>query len=137
MADEKEFKNFDKEISNILSTSKGASNWTDLLTFTKKIHELLSKKENDFNFNLITDKVILSKRLAQCLHPECPKGVHKVVIDIYDILFKNILEKNDGKLGENLSIFHREGRQLDPALPLLVLTTFATSVIYALCRYGL
>ena len=105
MADEKEFKNFDKEISNILSTSKGASNWTDLLTFTKKIHEILSKKENDFNFNLITDKVILSKRLAQCLHPECPKGVHRVVIDIYDILFKNILEKNDGKLGENLSIF--------------------------------
>ena len=36
MADEKEFKYFDKEISNILSTSKGASNWTDLLTFTKK-----------------------------------------------------------------------------------------------------
>ena len=105
MADEKEFKNFDKEINNILSTSKGASNWTDLLTFTKKIHEILSKKENDFNFNLITDKVILSKRLAQCLHPECPKGVHRVVIDIYDILFKNILEKNDGKLGENLSIF--------------------------------
>ena len=105
MADEKEFKYFDKEISNILSTSKGASNWTDLLTFTKKIHEILSKKENDFNFNLITDKVILSKRLAQCLHPECPKGVHRVVIDIYDILFKNILEKNDGKLGENLSIF--------------------------------
>lgn len=34
-------------------------------------------------------------------------------------------------------VWHREGRQLDPALPLLVLTTFATSVIYALCRYGL
>ncbi len=34
-------------------------------------------------------------------------------------------------------VWHREGRQLDPTLPLLVLTTFATSVIYALCRYGL
>ena len=106
MAEDKEFKLFDTKITNILSSSSGASSWSDLLTFTDNIYKILADKKNfEFNFNLLTDKVDLSKRLAQCLNPECPAQVHEYVINVYDVIFKNILKNNKGKLGENLSIF--------------------------------
>ena len=106
MAEDKEFKLFDTKITSILSSSSGASSWSDLLSFTQNIYNILADKKNfEFNFNLLTDKVDLSKRLAQCLNPECPAQVHEYVINVYDVIFKNILKNNKGKLGENLSIF--------------------------------
>ena len=102
---EKEFKKFDKTLSSILSSSAGAASWSDLLSFTKEMFRQLEDKKDKFNFGILTDKISLSKRLAQCLNPECPGGVHEVVINIYDILFQNILAKNNGKLGDNLGIY--------------------------------
>ncbi len=34
-------------------------------------------------------------------------------------------------------VWSREGKRLDPALPLLVLTTFATSIVFVICCYGI
>ena len=105
MSDTKEFKKFDKTLNNILYSSAGASSWSDLLSFTKEITKHLEDKKEKLNFGLISDKNSLSKRLAQCLNPECPAGVHEAVISIYDMIFQNILSKNNGKLGENLGIY--------------------------------
>ena len=105
MTENKEFKKFDKNLSYILSSSSGAASWSDLLPFTKEIYNLLEKKKTEFNFSFLTDKNTLSKRLAQCLNPECPGGVHEVVINIYSIIFENILSKNNGKLEDNLGIY--------------------------------
>ena len=105
MADTKEFKKFEKNLSNILYSSAGASSWSDLLSFTKDVFKQLDDKKEKLNFGLISDKNTLSKRLAQCLNPECPAGVHEVVINIYDIIFQNILSNNNGKLGDNLGIY--------------------------------
>ena len=105
MAESKEFKKFDKSITNLLSSSSGAASWSDLLPFTKEILQLLEKKKDEFNFAYLTDRNTLSKRLAQCLNPECPGGVHEVVINIYTIIFQNILKKNDNKLEDNLGIY--------------------------------
>ena len=105
MTENKEFKKFDKNLSNILYSSSGAASWSDLLPFTKEILNLLDKKKTEFNFSFLTDKTTLSKRLAQCLNPECPGGVHEVVINIYSIIFQNILSKNNGKLEDNLGIY--------------------------------
>ncbi len=33
-------------------------------------------------------------------------------------------------------VWKREGKKLDPALPLLVLTTFITSIVFVFCHYG-
>ena len=105
MSDTKEFKKFEKALNNILSSSAGAASWSDLLSFTKEIFKILEDKKEKLNFALITDKITISKRLAQCLNPECPSGVHEVVINIYYMIFNNILSKNDGKLGDNLGIY--------------------------------
>ena len=95
MSDTKEFKKFDKTLNNILYSSAGASSWSDLLSFTKEITKHLEDKKEKLNFGLISDKNSLSKRLAQCLNPECPAGVHEAVISIYDMIFQNILSKNN------------------------------------------
>ena len=105
MTDNKEFKKFEKNLNSILSSSAGAGSWSDLLPFTRDIHQLLEKKKTEFNFAILSDRNILAKRLAQCLNPECPGGVHEVAIKIYNILFQNILSKNKGKLEDNLGIY--------------------------------
>ena len=105
MAETKEFKRFEKNLSSILSSSAGAGSWSDLLPFSKEIFQLLEKKKGEFNFAYLTDRNTLAKRLAQCLNPECPGGVHEVVINIYNVLFQNILSKNNGKLEDNLGIY--------------------------------
>ena len=105
MTENKEFKKFDKNLTNILSSSSAAASWSDLLPFTKEVLQLFEKKKDDFNFAFLTERNTLSKRLAQCLNPECPGGVHEVVINIYSIILKNILSKNNGKLEDNLGIY--------------------------------
>jgi hypothetical protein len=32
--------------------------------------------------------VIIAKRLAQCLHPALPSGVHLKALETYDLIFK-------------------------------------------------
>ena len=105
ISENKEFKKFDKNLTNILSSSSGAASWSDLLPFTKEILQLLEKRKDEFDFSFLTDRITLSKRLAQCLNPECPGGVHEVVIKIYTIIFQNILSKNNNKLADNLGIY--------------------------------
>ena len=105
MSESKEFKKFEKALGNILYTSAGAASWSDLLSFTKEIYKQLGEKKDKLNFGIISVKNNLSKRLAQCLNPECPGGVHEVVLNIYYMIFQNILAKNEGKLGDNLGIY--------------------------------
>ena len=47
---------------------------------------------------------MLAKRLAQCLNPEFPNGVHEVVLDVYTILISNIMIKQDNQLMDNLGL---------------------------------
>ena len=101
----KEFKAFEKRLTTILNSSSTAESWGDLLPLTKEINQLLEKNKTEFNFSQLPNKHILAKRLAQCLNPECPGGIHEVVIDIYNVLLENIMEKNEYKLEENLGIY--------------------------------
>lgn len=39
---------------------------------------------------MIPKRVTIGKRLAQCLHPALPSGVHLKVLETYDIIFKCI-----------------------------------------------
>ena len=39
---------------------------------------------------VIPKKVTIGKRLAQCLHPALPSGVHLKALETYDIIFKCI-----------------------------------------------
>ena len=105
MAENKEFKKFERNLNNLLSSSSAAGSWSDLLPFTKEIYNLFDRKKEELNYTNLTDRNTLAKRLAQCLNPECPGGVHEVVLNIYNLIFQNILSKNNGKLEDNLGIY--------------------------------
>ena len=92
---------FDKRLTNKLNSSATAKSWSDLLPIMKDVLSILTKN-NDFDFNDISEKKLLSKRLAQGLNPECPGGLHEIIIDIYEIIFKNIMSHHDNMLMDNL-----------------------------------
>jgi hypothetical protein len=101
----KDYDKFEKKLLNILNSSTNAKQWSDLLPMTKEILSHLKKNENDIDFSKITTKHMLAKRLAQCLNPEFPNGVHEVVLDIYKILINNILITQDMQLMDNLALY--------------------------------
>ena len=81
---------FDKKLSEkILPRFNNAKDWSDLMTIIKNLKENV-KKYNDCNMFLISDKVLLSKRLAQSLNPSLPDGLHEITLEVYDMLFENI-----------------------------------------------
>ena len=102
---DKEKEKFEKKLSSILSASTSAKAWSDLLPITREIFTLLDKTKENINFSKLSNKLLLAKRLAQCLNPECPGGVHEVVIDIYYIILHNIVFFNETCLMDNLGIY--------------------------------
>ena len=100
----KDYEKFEKKLANILNSSANAKAWSDLLPVTKEILSHLTKNQN-LEFAKISNRHILSKRLAQCLNPECPGGIHEVVLDIYNVILHNIISKNEAKLMDNLGLY--------------------------------
>ncbi len=39
-------------------------------------------------YPIVPRRIVISKRLAQCMHPVLPSGVHLKALDTYDIIFK-------------------------------------------------
>ena len=96
---------FEKKLITILNSSSNAKAWSDLLPVVKDILSHLVKYDLEIDFSKISTKHILAKRLAQCLNPEFPNGVHEVVLDIYAVLLNNINIKQDLTLQDNLSLY--------------------------------
>ena len=51
---------------------------------------------------VISKRVTIGKRLAQCLHPALPSGVHLKALETYDIIFKCI---GTQRLAQDLFIY--------------------------------
>lgn len=41
-------------------------------------------------YKVIPRRLLLTKRLSQCLHPTLPSGVHLKALEAYDLVFKSI-----------------------------------------------
>ena len=101
---QKDYTRFEKKLTNILNSSASAKEWSDLLPLIQEILTHL-KKNPHLEFAKLSNRYLLSKRLAQCLNPECPSGVHEVVLDIYNVILHNIISKNEAKLMDNLGLY--------------------------------
>ena len=96
---------FDKKLTNkILPKFQNAKEWSDLMTVLKKLRVNIDKYSTTNMYNL-TDKVSLSKRLAQSLNNILPSGVHEIALEIYAKLFENIKKNNNNYLGEDLGLY--------------------------------
>ena len=43
---------------------------------------------SNIKYPVIPSRIVISKRLAQCMHPALPSGVHLKALECYDIMFK-------------------------------------------------
>lgn len=44
--------------------------------------------QSNLKYSLLPRRLVISKRLAQCLHPALPSGVHLKALETYEIVFK-------------------------------------------------
>ena len=101
---EKTFEKLDKKIKNKINSCSAAKSWSDLLPIMKDLHSILLKN-NDYDFNDLSEKRLLAKRISQTLNPECPSGLHEVTLDVYEVILNNIVKIHDNKLMDNLYLY--------------------------------
>lgn len=53
--------------------------------------------QNNAKYQVVPKKLTIGKRLAQCLHPALPSGVHRKALETYEIIFKIIGSKRLAK----------------------------------------
>lgn len=97
---------FDKKLTDkILPKFNNAKDWSDLMQILKNLKENL-RKYKEFNMYNVTDKITLSKRLAQCLNPKSlPSGLHEIALELYDTIFENIRHNQNNYLGDDLALY--------------------------------
>ncbi|XP_039442383.1 protein dopey-1 homolog isoform X1 [Culex pipiens pallens] len=75
--------NIDKALKNF----EYSSEWADLISALGKLNKVISTNSQ---YQIIPRRIKISKRLAQCMHPALPSGVHLKALESYDVIFSNI-----------------------------------------------
>jgi hypothetical protein len=74
--------------------------WADYIAFLGRLQKALQAQPGDIN--LIPDKRTVARRLAQCLNPTLPSGVHQKTLELYDMVFELQGQEN---LSHDLSLY--------------------------------
>ncbi|XP_025836860.1 protein dopey-1 homolog isoform X2 [Agrilus planipennis] len=72
-------------VDKALKSFEYTSEWPDLISALGKLNKVL---QGYTKFPVIPRRIKISKRLAQCMHPALPSGVHLKALETYDIIFK-------------------------------------------------
>ncbi|PVD28894.1 hypothetical protein C0Q70_11489 [Pomacea canaliculata] len=81
------YRSYISQVEKALKSFEYTSEWADLISALGKLNKVLL---NHLKYPVIPKKVTIGKRLAQCLHPALPSGVHLKALEAYDIIFKCI-----------------------------------------------
>nr|XP_054360074.1 protein dopey-2 isoform X4 [Mirounga angustirostris] len=79
------YRNYSSVIEKALRNFESSSEWADLISSLGKLNKAL---QSNLRYSLLPRRLIISKRLAQCLHPALPSGVHLKALETYEIIFK-------------------------------------------------
>ncbi|KAF8510422.1 Dopey, N-terminal-domain-containing protein [Hysterangium stoloniferum] len=74
------FKKYTAQVEKCLQTFDNVHEWADFIAFLTK---LLKAFQSNMQFKEIPRKLIVAKRLSQCLNPALPTGVHQRALDVY------------------------------------------------------
>lgn len=74
------FKKYVALVERTLASFESVSEWADFISFLARLHKAIQAYPN---YNAIPRKLIVAKRLAQCLNPALPSGVHQRALDVY------------------------------------------------------
>ncbi|RPA91145.1 hypothetical protein L873DRAFT_1831516 [Choiromyces venosus 120613-1] len=83
------YKRYSTTIDRALSLFENYSlqEWADYISF---LGRLLKALQSHPSLPLIPSKTLIAKRLAQCLNPQLPSGVHQKTIEVYSYIFSMI-----------------------------------------------
>uniref|UniRef100_A0A674KAJ2 Uncharacterized protein n=1 Tax=Terrapene triunguis TaxID=2587831 RepID=A0A674KAJ2_9SAUR len=81
------YRNYSSVIEKALRNFESSSEWADLISSLGKLNKAL---QSNLKYSLLPRRLIISKRLSQCLHPALPSGVHLKALETYEIIFKII-----------------------------------------------
>ncbi|XP_060092525.1 protein dopey-1 isoform X2 [Heteronotia binoei] len=93
LADSK-YRNYVAAVDKALKSFEYSSEWADLISSLGKLNKVL---HNNAKYQVVPKKLTVGKRLAQCLHPALPGGVHRKALETYEIIFKIIGPKRLAK----------------------------------------
>lgn len=92
------FRNYVSSVEKALKNFESSTEWADLIASLNKLKKVFTSTKYTF----IPKRVSVCKRLAQCLHPALPSGVHLKALEVYTVIFQNIGVEN---LARDLSIY--------------------------------
>ncbi|TSU63004.1 Protein dopey-2 [Bagarius yarrelli] len=81
------YRSYSAIIEKALRNFESSSEWADLISCLGKLNKAL---QSNLKYSLLPRRLIIGKRLAQCLHPALPSGVHLKALETYEIIFKII-----------------------------------------------
>ncbi|KAI9513117.1 Dopey, N-terminal-domain-containing protein [Russula earlei] len=79
-ASDPKYKKYAQQVDRCLNSFDSVHEWADFIAFLK---QLLKTLQAYMQFKEIPRKVIVAKRLSQCLNPALPTGVHQRALDVY------------------------------------------------------
>lgn len=77
--------------------SKKMKKGGNIFAFLKFLKIFFKVLQNNAKYQVVPKKLTIGKRLAQCLHPALPGGVHRKALETYEIIFKIIGPKRLAK----------------------------------------
>ena len=96
------FRQFRDECDATLAMFERAQEWADLIKYIQRFQRTLNKYPG---LPVIPDKVLVAKRLYQCLNWALPSGVHLKTLETYELIFSRI---GPQRLARDLA-FYSEG----------------------------
>ncbi|VDI65588.1 Hypothetical predicted protein [Mytilus galloprovincialis] len=87
LLNDSKYRNYITQVEKALRSFENTSEWADLISALGKLNKVLLAH---VKYPVIPKRVTIGKRLAQCLHPALPSGVHLKALETYDIIFKCI-----------------------------------------------
>ncbi|KAJ8315121.1 hypothetical protein KUTeg_007271 [Tegillarca granosa] len=87
LLNDSKYRSYITQVDKALKSFEYTSEWADLISALGKLNKVLLA---NVKYPVIPKRVTIGKRLAQCLHPALPGGVHLKALETYDIIFKCI-----------------------------------------------
>lgn len=86
---DKAFKTYSNSVQRSLSLfDTSLLDWSDYISFLSRL--LKSLQSHPASITAIPSKALVAKRLAQCLNPSLPSGVHQKALEVYGYIFSMI-----------------------------------------------
>ncbi|VDM22931.1 unnamed protein product [Hydatigera taeniaeformis] len=79
------YRSYSIAIDKCLKSFEYSNEWADLISSLVRLMKLIQQYDR---YDVIPEKRLLGKRLAQCLHPALPPGVHCKTLECFDLIFR-------------------------------------------------